>query len=62
MCLSKARFKGDATEEPIMEDIARVRVEGDSVVLSSLFGEEKTVKASLEEIDFTRSSIVLQRN
>ena len=62
MCLSKARFRGDTTEEPIMEEIAEIRAEGDRVVLRSLFGEEKIVEAHIEEIDFTHNSIVLGRN
>ena len=62
MCLSKARFREETTGEPIMEEIAKIRVEGDRVVLSSLFGEEKIVKANIEEVDFTRNSIVLVRD
>ncbi len=62
MCLSKARFSEETTGEPIMEDIAKIRVEGNRVILSSLFGEEKTVEANIEEIDFTRSRIILGRN
>ncbi len=62
MCLSKARFREETTGEPIMEEIAKIRVEGDRVVLSSLFGEEKIIEANIEEIDFTRNSIVLVRD
>ncbi len=62
MCLSKARFREEATGEPIMEDIAKIRVEGNRVILSSLFGEEKTVEANIEEIDFTHSRIILGRD
>ncbi len=61
MCLSKARFQEDTSEEPIMEAITRIRVEGDRVILNSLFGEEKIVEANIEEIDFTHNSIVLRR-
>ena len=62
MCLFKARFREETTGELIMEEIAKIRVEGDRVILSSLFGEEKTVEANIEEIDFTRSRIILARN
>ncbi len=62
MCLSKARFREETTGKPIMEEIAKIRVEGDRVVLSSLFGEEKIIEANIEEIDFTRNSIVLVRD
>ena len=62
MCLFKARFREETTGEPIMEEIAKIRVEGDRVVLNSLFGEEKIIEANIEEIDFIRNSIVLVRD
>ena len=61
MCLSKAWFKGDSTEQAIMEDIARIKIENGTVILSSLYGEEKIEKATVEEVDFTRNSIILKR-
>ena len=62
MCLSKAWFKGDSTEQAIMEDIARIKIENGTVILSSLYGEEKIEKATVEEVDFTRNSIILKRD
>ena len=62
MCLSKAWFKGDSTEKAIMEDIARIKIENGTVILSSLYGEEKIEKATVEEVDFTRNSIILKRD
>jgi predicted RNA-binding protein len=61
MCLSKAWFKGETVERAIMENIAKIRIENGKVILSSLFGEEKTEKATVEEVDFTRNSIILKR-
>ena len=61
MCLSKAWFKEEKAAEPIMEDIAKIRVEGERVTLRSLFGDEKTLDATIREIDFTHSVVILGR-
>ena len=61
MCLSKAWFKGESTEKAIMENIAKIRIEDGKVILRSLFGEERTEKATVEEVDFTHNSIILER-
>lgn len=60
MCLSKAWYSGQNETEPVMQEIARIRVEDGVVVLNSLFGDEKRLKATIEEVDFT-SNIVLLR-
>lgn len=62
MCLSRAWFRGDNIGEPVMEDIAKIRIEKKRVVFSSLFGEERSVEAHIEEVDFTRNRIILRRN
>ena len=61
MCLSKAWYGAEKSGEAIMENIAKIRIENDKVVLRSLFGEERVEKATLEEVDFTRSYIILRR-
>ena len=61
MCLSKAWFRGESTDEAVMENIARIRIENGKVILISLFGEERIIKATVEEVDFTHNSIMLER-
>ena len=60
MCLAKA-FITNASKQPIFEDIARVRVLGDKVKMETLFGEEKVVPGRVVEIDFSTSSILLDK-
>ena len=62
MCLSKVWFRGDSTSEPVMEEIAKIRIKNKRVTLTSLFGEETVVDANVEEVDFTRNKIILKRN
>jgi predicted RNA-binding protein len=40
--------------------VALVEVRGKKLRLSSLFGEEKEIEASLKEIDFQSSRIILE--
>ncbi len=61
MCLSKAWFQGESADKPVMENITRLRIEDGRVVLSSLFGEERVEKATVTEVDFTHSRIILKR-
>jgi predicted RNA-binding protein len=61
MCLSKAWFREESAGGAIMENIAKIRVENDKVILSSLFGEERIEKATVEEVDFIHNSIMLKR-
>jgi len=58
MCLAKA-FINNSSKKPILEDIARVRVEGDRVELETLFSEGKVIPGRVVEIDFLTSRILL---
>ena len=59
MCLARVWFAGDNAEKPLMEDVAYFKVAGDKVVLTSLFGEQQELAATVQEIDFTTSVITL---
>ena len=59
MCLSKAYVVKDGKKQFLMTDIASVKVDGEKLVLSSLFGESKTYNANILEIDFTANSLKL---
>ncbi|MFH1087549.1 MAG: CooT family nickel-binding protein [Chloroflexota bacterium] len=58
MCLAKAYV--DEEEGSVLEDITSLRVEGTKLRLRNLFGETKELEASVKEIDFRQSRIVLQ--
>jgi predicted RNA-binding protein len=59
MCLAKA-FIDNSSKQPILEDIARLRVQGDRVELETLFGQEKIIPGRVVEIDFSTSKILLE--
>ncbi|MBN1835587.1 MAG: CooT family nickel-binding protein [Spirochaetales bacterium] len=45
----------------LLEEVAFVEREDSAVVLRPLFGEQKRVSATISEIDFLNSTIVLER-
>jgi predicted RNA-binding protein len=60
MCLSKAYVEKNGEKEFLMTDIASVKVDGRKLVMSSLFGEKKELKAGIREIDFTANIMKLE--
>lgn len=59
MCLAKAYSAIDGQEELILEDVARLTLQGDCISLQSLFGELKEIEGRLLEVDFQRASITI---
>ena len=59
MCLATA-YKGKESEQPILQEIAHVRLEDDRVEMENLFGEKKVVQGKLQEIDFMNSKLFIK--
>lgn len=60
MCLSKAYLEKNGERQLVLEEVSSVRFEGDIILLSTLVGEKKEVKAELKEIDFMTHNILLE--
>lgn len=60
MCLAKA-YLGVGKNEPLAEDITMLKTDGDKLLITTLFGEQKEIEASIKEIDFKASRVVLQK-
>jgi len=60
MCQSTAYIIKDGKEEEVMADIATIIPEGTKLRLVSLFGEEKEVEASIQEINLLGHKIILK--
>jgi predicted RNA-binding protein len=58
MCLAKA-YLNKSADNPILQDIARMRLHDDRVELETLFGEERVISGRVVEIDFSTSKILL---
>jgi len=61
MCLAKA-YLNKSADNPILQDIARMRLHDDRVELETLFGEERVISGRVVEIDFSTSKIVLSES
>jgi len=60
MCQSTAYIIKDGKEEEVMADIATIVPEGKRLRLISLFGEEKEIEASIQEINLLGHKILLK--
>jgi len=60
MCLAKV-FVNDWSGQPVFQDIAQMRINGNKVELETLFGEEKVVPGRVIEVDFTASRILVEK-
>ena len=61
MCLAKA-YLNRLGDEPVLQDIAHMRLCDGQVELETLLGEEKTITGKVVEVDFTASSVLLDEN
>ncbi|OGP81600.1 MAG: RNA-binding protein [Deltaproteobacteria bacterium RBG_16_54_11] len=60
MCESTAYLIKDGKEEEIMAEVASIIPAGKKLRLVSLFGEEKEVQASIQEINLVGHKILLK--
>lgn len=60
MCMVSVWIKKDTGEENLLKEVASIRSKGGKLILSTLFGEEKSVEAKIEEIDFVNSKVLLK--
>ena len=58
MCLAKA-FLNSWDGEPVLQEIAYMRLHDSHVELEALLGEEKTISGRIVEVDFTASRVLL---
>jgi predicted RNA-binding protein len=63
MCLAKAYLGGGSSENELLaEDITMLKIDGDKLLITTLFGEQKEIEASISEIDFKASRILLEKS
>jgi predicted RNA-binding protein len=61
MCLGKAYLEADNKRELVLDSIALIEIADTKLKLSTIFGDTKEIEASIKEIDFERSRIILTR-
>ena len=58
MCLAKA-YLNKYGSEPLLQDIASMRLRGKRVELETFLGQEKVIQGRVVEVDFATSRILL---
>ena len=61
MCLAKA-YLNKWGDEPVLQDIAHMRLHRERVELETLLGEEKIISGRVVEVDFATSRILLDEH
>jgi predicted RNA-binding protein len=60
MCLASL-YTSATEEQPVLKDVASIRIADGAVEVETLFGEKKRLQGQIEQIDFVRSRVQLQR-
>jgi len=58
MCLSKAWVNQNEERQLILEDVAFIKVENGNLILKTLFGEQKEIRADIKEVNFLNNEII----
>lgn len=59
MCLANA-YPKEEMNEPILEDIAHMQLDGDRIRMETMFGEEKVILGRVLEVDFESSKVIVE--
>ena len=61
MCQSSIYAIDSGQEELLLEEVARVEIEGDEITMEPLFGQRVSLNARIKEIDLMKHRILLER-
>jgi predicted RNA-binding protein len=60
MCLAAA-YQSTESDQPILQEIAHVRINGNELELETLFGDKKVLQGRINEIDFMNSKLIIEQ-
>ena len=60
MCLANI-YQNTKTGEPLMKDVAHIRVDGNRVIAEALMGENQIVSGKITQIDFMNSDVIIKK-
>lgn len=61
MCETNAYLKAGGKEELLLESVARIEVDGDTLKLVSIFGDRKNIEGKIVEINFQGGKAMIER-
>lgn len=59
MCELNIILLNGENRERIMDSVAKIQVEGDSIQLTGILGDKMTVEGSIKEINFSRGEAII---
>jgi len=61
MCLSKVYINEDVKKEPLMQEVISLEATDDGrLLLKTIFGQQREIRAEIKKIDFQNGSILLK--
>jgi len=60
MCLAKV-YEVIESDEPLLEDIAYMIIDGERVEVETLFGERRVFHGRVRKVDFVKSRVQLEK-
>ena len=60
MCLAAA-YQSMESDQPVLQEIAHVRIDGNELELETLFGDRKVLQGRIHEIDFMNSKLIIEQ-
>lgn len=59
MCLATAYKNAETKEQIICDNITKILVNGDTITLFDIIGEERTVEGRISMVDLTKSVVII---
>ncbi len=59
MCLATAYKNAETKEQIICDNITKIIVEGDTITLLDIIGEERKVEGKISMVDLTKSVVII---
>jgi predicted RNA-binding protein len=59
MCELNIILLNGENREKVMESVAKIVVEGDSIQLTGILGDKMTVEGSIKEVNFSRGEAII---
>ncbi|MFQ5574700.1 MAG: CooT family nickel-binding protein [Terriglobia bacterium] len=60
MCEARVFVNKNGEMREIMENVVTVRPDGETLILSDIFGEQKRIRATLQEVKLLDHKIILE--
>ncbi len=60
MCLANVYRRSGNAQEELLQEVALIRVDGERLLLRTLFGDERVITGRIKELDFVNSTVLIE--